>query len=185
MQPVAYSSSSRQWRKAGTNISYGPTNFEHTKGRYFYLSFRYQFEAGESVYFAYSYPYSYSHLRQKVRRWEKEGAGLLEVRSYATSLCGNQCFELALGRKDGRARPMVLVMARVHSGESVSSFVCEGIVDFLLSRSAEADMLLDNYSFLVFPMINVDGVIHGNYRASLSGHDLNRRWASPSKKLHP
>ena len=34
-------------------------------------------------------------------------------------------------------------------------------------------------------MINVDGVIHGNYRASLSGKDLNRTWLNPSKKYHP
>ena len=34
-------------------------------------------------------------------------------------------------------------------------------------------------------MINVDGVIIGNYRASMSGNDLNRRFADPDKKLHP
>jgi murein tripeptide amidase MpaA len=34
-------------------------------------------------------------------------------------------------------------------------------------------------------MINVDGVINGNYRANFSGHDVNRQWLEPSKKLHP
>jgi cytosolic carboxypeptidase protein 2/3 len=34
-------------------------------------------------------------------------------------------------------------------------------------------------------MLNPDGVIHGNYRTSLSGQDLNRRWMRPSKYLHP
>ena len=34
-------------------------------------------------------------------------------------------------------------------------------------------------------MLNPDGVIHGNYRCSLSGKDLNRRWKNPSKNLHP
>ena len=34
-------------------------------------------------------------------------------------------------------------------------------------------------------MINPDGVIHGNYRVSLLGVDLNRRWKKPSKFLHP
>jgi hypothetical protein len=33
-------------------------------------------------------------------------------------------------------------------------------------------------------MINVDGVIHGNYRTSLAGVDLNRQWTDPST-LYP
>jgi hypothetical protein len=39
--------------------------------------------------------------------------------------------------------------------------------------------------FKIVPMLNPDGVINGNYRCSLSGHDLNRQWKDPSKKLHP
>ena len=34
-------------------------------------------------------------------------------------------------------------------------------------------------------MVNPDGVIHGNYRTSLAGCDLNRRWLKPKNKLHP
>lgn len=34
-------------------------------------------------------------------------------------------------------------------------------------------------------MLNPDGVVHGNYRCSLSGCDLNRRWKTPLKTLHP
>ena len=34
-------------------------------------------------------------------------------------------------------------------------------------------------------MINVDGVIAGNYRTSMSGNDLNRRYLEPNPRLHP
>lgn len=34
-------------------------------------------------------------------------------------------------------------------------------------------------------MLNPDGVINGNYRSSLAGCDLNRRWKYPSPVLHP
>ena len=34
-------------------------------------------------------------------------------------------------------------------------------------------------------MLNVDGVVYGNYRSSLLGVDLNRRWKDPSAHLHP
>jgi len=34
-------------------------------------------------------------------------------------------------------------------------------------------------------MLNPDGVINGNYRCSLAGCDLNRRWKNPQVHLHP
>ena len=34
-------------------------------------------------------------------------------------------------------------------------------------------------------MLNPDGVINGNYRCSLAGCDLNRRWKNPNKNIHP
>jgi murein tripeptide amidase MpaA len=34
-------------------------------------------------------------------------------------------------------------------------------------------------------MVNVDGVIYGNFRCDATGMDLNRRWKEPSKLFHP
>lgn len=34
-------------------------------------------------------------------------------------------------------------------------------------------------------MLNPDGVMHGNYRCSLLGVDLNRKWDNPNRLLHP
>jgi murein tripeptide amidase MpaA len=34
-------------------------------------------------------------------------------------------------------------------------------------------------------MLNPDGVINGNTRASLAGVDLNRQWVAPNAELHP
>ncbi len=34
-------------------------------------------------------------------------------------------------------------------------------------------------------MLNPDGVIVGNYRTSISGNDLNRKYNLPDDKLHP
>ncbi len=33
-------------------------------------------------------------------------------------------------------------------------------------------------------MINIDGVVNGNYRFSASGFDLNRKWKQPSEQYH-
>lgn len=34
-------------------------------------------------------------------------------------------------------------------------------------------------------MINVDGVIYGNFRTNIVGSDLNRQWIEPNKWQHP
>jgi len=34
-------------------------------------------------------------------------------------------------------------------------------------------------------MINVDGVIYGNFRCDLAGFDLNRCWKNPLSSINP
>jgi len=68
----------------------------------------------------------------------------------------------------------------------VGSWMMRGAINFLTDpESVEATILRDNFIFKLIPMMNPDGVINGNYRCSLAGCDLNRRWKHPSKILHP
>ena len=55
-------------------------------------------------------------------------------------------------------------MARVHPGEAVSSWVMQGVFNFLMSDFEDAVYLRDNFVFKIIPMMNPDGVIVGNYR---------------------
>ncbi len=79
----------------------------------------------------------------------------------------------------------VMISARVHPGESNSSHVLQGVLDFLLSERREAKLLRKYFVFKIIPMLNPDGVIYGNYRCSLLGVDLNRKWIGPNRFLHP
>jgi murein tripeptide amidase MpaA len=72
-------------------------------------------------------------------------------------------------------------MSRQHSGEVTSSFMVEGMVNYLLSENPTAEYLLNRFVFKIIPMVNIDGVVHGNTRAELMGCDSNRRWADPHK----
>jgi murein tripeptide amidase MpaA len=56
----------------------------------------------------------------------------------------------------------------------------KGAIDFLVSNAPEAVALREKFVFKIIPMLNPDGVINGNYRCSLAGVDLNRRWKNPS-----
>ncbi|KAF1788605.1 Peptidase M14, carboxypeptidase A [Phytophthora cactorum] len=109
------------------------------------------------------------------------------------TIAGNNCDLLTItdfsqdDEKDSitKRRKAIVITARVHPGESNSSFVMHGILDFLTGNSLEARFLRHHFVFKVVPMLNPDGVIHGNYRCSLAGTDLNRRWLNPSSELHP
>ena len=73
----------------------------------------------------------------------------------------------------------------MHPGESNSSWVMKGVIDFLTSDEPSAKVLRDHFIFKIVPMLNPDGVINGNYRCSLAGQDLNRRYNTPAKSLFP
>ena len=80
----------------------------------------------------------------------------------------------------------MILTARVHPGETVASWMMRGVLSFLTDpNNYEAKLLRENFVFKVIPMLNPDGVVNGNYRCSLAGCDLNRRWKTPSKILHP
>ena len=68
----------------------------------------------------------------------------------------------------------VILSARVHPGETCSSYMMKGIIDYLTGPTLNAKILRDNFEFRIVPMLNPDGVINGNSRCSLAGVDLNR-----------
>jgi hypothetical protein len=82
-------------------------------------------------------------------------------------------------------KPLVLIAARHHPGEPNASYAMEEFMRSLFSHSKDSSRLLRRLSFLLLPMINVDGVICGYYRPSLTGYDMNRSWISPNRKHHP
>lgn len=80
---------------------------------------------------------------------------------------------------------VVVVLARSHPGESVTSFVCQGFIEFLLGSHPIAAILRENFVFKIIPMMNPDGVFLGNNRCNLIGQDLNRCWNIATEFSHP
>jgi len=105
------------------------------------------------------------------------------------TIAGNRCEYLTITNRVPHEvdvkKQGVVITARIHPGESNSSYMMKGVIDFLVSDVPEAKELRDKFVFKIVPMMNPDGVINGNYRCSLAGCDLNRRWKFPSEILHP
>ena len=69
-------------------------------------------------------------------------------------------------------KSIVVVMGRQHPGEAVGSWMMEGFLNSLSSHPHYSDFI----SWVVIPMLNIDGVILGNNRTGILGHDFNRNW---------
>jgi hypothetical protein len=82
-----------------------------------------------------------------------------------------------------RGKPLIVMVARHHPGETVASFAMEGFMDSLFSEVG--NKLRENFSFLLVPMVNVDGVVCGYQRVSLTGYDMNRTWVAPKADRNP
>lgn len=101
---------------------------------------------------------------------------LVQVKILAKTLKGNPINILSITNPHSNQsenkkikKDMLMVCARVHPGETNSSYACEGLIKFLLSESEEANNIRTNFIIKIIPILNPDGVIHGNYRTSLSG----------------
>jgi murein tripeptide amidase MpaA len=106
------------------------------------------------------------------------------------TLAGVECDVLTITEKEDfeimNKKKAIIISARVHPGETVGSWMMRGVLFFLTDPdNEEAKLLRKNFIFKIIPMLNPDGVINGNYRCSLAGCDLNRRWKVPHKQLHP
>lgn len=140
---------------------------------------------------AFSEPYSYNDLQKDLEILSNcvHKTRLFTREVLCTSIAECKCDLLTItspkkGKGDNNKRGVILT-ARVHPGETVSSWMMKGVIEFLLSDDKEAENLRENFIFKIIPMLNPDGVVQGNYRCSLAGCDLNRKYISPSKVLHP
>ncbi|VDM21447.1 unnamed protein product [Hydatigera taeniaeformis] len=179
------------------------------------FSLRFQ-HRGDICYIAYHYPYTHSRLLADLTHWQLRAQNAatkltsattsrlyLRVQNLTSTLLDNlvpliTITEATEGSAKGNAltvslksaadarRPYIIITARVHPGESNSSWVMRGLLDHLTDPcDPEMLRLRRTYVFKVVPSLNPDGVICGNHRCSMAARDLNRQWLNPSPSLHP
>jgi murein tripeptide amidase MpaA len=108
-------------------------------------------------------------LRTKIPVDTVKKQKIVEIRNLGKSLGGLNIPLLVITNLDSskeqlKTRKIILIVGRVHPGETNASWITHGIINFLLSDSAVAIELRNRIIFHIVPMINPDGVVGGNHR---------------------
>ncbi len=74
------------------------------------------------------------------------------------------------------SKKIVYIIGRQHAGETASSHMLEGLINFLISDDVSACGFRNHYVWYIVPMVNPDGVWLGKSRATSENRDPNRDW---------
>ncbi|XP_011647853.1 cytosolic carboxypeptidase 2-like [Pogonomyrmex barbatus] len=198
LKPLLYSTEDARtrsvgWRRCGDNITYYRNNdsSDEEKERHT-LTFNISFPHDRDiVYLAHCYPYTYTDLQEYLGKIVADPAKtrFAKLRLLCRSLAGNGVYYLTITApthdEEVRRKRGVVITARVHPGETPSSWTMKGIIDFLTGDTNRARELRERFIFKLVPMLNPDGVIVGNNRCSLSGKDLNRQYRTVMRESYP
>jgi len=146
--------------------------------------------SGDEYFFAYSFPFTYSFLQKQLGDIEALKLPFVKRQLLARSVRQRRLDCLRIEEEGPEyppidERPVVVISSRVHPGETPSSYVMDGLLEFLLSAHESAVFLRRHLTLMIVPMLNPDGVFLGNYRCTSLGFDLNRHWHHPDFTRHP
>ncbi|XP_065199439.1 cytosolic carboxypeptidase 6-like [Sycon ciliatum] len=196
MAPCVFSTSRPLWMRIPDDRAYYYQCPDHND--HYVLSVLFNFDRAEDTYwFAYCFPYTHSDLLRYLGELDDRKFPFYRRESLTKTTQGRHLDLLTITNPNNlevdeaqdpkRKIPAVVITARVHPGETPSSYVCDGVINFLISDDELAVSLRNKVIFYIVPMLNPDGVFLGNYRCSMHGYDLNRVWNETDAEpwMHP
>nr|XP_018914679.1 PREDICTED: cytosolic carboxypeptidase 6 [Bemisia tabaci] len=188
MTPLIKSTSRNKWQRMPNKFVHYHRSIYHQNNYILSLIFGFDRE-DDSYQFALTYPYSYSKCQLHLELIEKRKVPHFTRELLGTSVQNRRLDLLTITHPKNMVAAeklrVIIILGRIHPGESPTSYVCQGIIDFLISNHPIAQTLREHVVFKIIPMMNPDGVFLGNYRSTLMGIDLNRAWHQVSEWIHP
>ena len=134
----------------------------------------------DTLYIATGFPYTYSRLNNFLD--EISGSKNLTSENLITIDNGLNVNLLTISRKPNSKRAkLVWIICRQHAFESVSNYVMEGMIRYLLSDSCSRK-LLKTHVFKIVPMVDVVSVYNGQSGRMSLPVDFNRDWENPIRQ---
>lgn len=112
----------------------------------------------DTVYLAHCYPYTYTDLHQYLSKvCINESRDRIRKTVLCKSLAGNDVDVLIITNFNSEPielslRKSVILTSRVHPGESNSSWIMQGAIDYLVSDEETAKFLRNTFVFKIIPM---------------------------------
>ena len=158
-------------------------NLKNEYKSYFSLTFSFYYKPNIKYYFASCYPYTYTQLRLYLNTLNNNRYNnIIKFGTIGKTYNKNKIPYIIItnfssSKEEINERKCILITGRIHSGETVSSYVVQGLIDYLVNLDYPISKYLrDRFVFKIIPMLNIDGVIYGNYRLNILGKDMNRLW---------
>lgn len=157
-------------------------NWLHDELQISHERFSYTFGPDEDeVMFSSTIPYlekDFNKFNSKYEHFTHFTRGVL-----TTSEKGREVDMINICPSNSEPKHKVLITARHHAGESLASYVLEGIVSSIMDDSSQmSDWLRENVEFLIIPFMDKDGVEDGDQGKGRMPHDHNQNYSKSEYK---
>ena len=126
------------------------------------------------VYFYQTFPYMPSDWMKFIEANKDSEGERFETGVLCKTKKGRVVQRARFGRLDGNAKYRAFVCSRNHCGETMGTFVVEGLCQAFLDDDELGQWLRENVELLVVPIVDVDGAVDGDQGKFREPHDHNR-----------
>ncbi len=133
----------------------------------------------DTVYIAYSYPYTYGYLQQRLQDWLQCPDVRMDTIGYSLQGLPLQRLVITDPRVAESQKTRVWIHARTHPGETPGSWQLDGLIDALTAATPQGQALRSASAFYIVPFSNPDGVYGGYSRSNARGINQEVNWDQP------
>ncbi len=119
------------------------------------------------------------YTSEDVNAWCDKQAELpyVSYTSIGKSKLGRDIPHLDISTGNKNDKDIIVLIGRQHPPETTGHLAMNAFVEELVNESYLSKHTLDRYRFLIYPLMNPDGVDLGHWRHNTGGIDMNRDWS--------
>ena len=136
MTPLVRSTSRPKWERVPPRNCFYYRSPRHKRNYIFSFAFAFDKEE-DTYYFAYCYPYTYTYLQKFLAHLEAQQFTFFKREVLCRTVQHRKLDLLTITSPQplndrGQSKKVIFITARVHPGESPASFMCHGLLSFLV-----------------------------------------------------